>query len=277
MSELENLIQKIETKFKLLSLARKETARTLQRNKKKELEKQINVIESRIDEIRDLKAEVQEKKIETGESSEQVEQWSTDIETRLETHDPQIEELQTKLLLITKQSEDEVREKEYQQEQRILSLRYAEEKKIEKMKAEIKTNEDRINEREQIRDNTTKVKLPKLVITKFEGTHLDWLRFWSQFETEIDKSNISSVGKFSYLKELLNPKIRTLIDGLPFTTEGYERAKNILTTKFGKQSEVANAHIQSIMNLPSIHHYHPEKIHEFYETTRIQALETMGN
>jgi len=27
-----------------------------------------------------------------------------------------------------------------------------------------------------------KVKLPKLVITKFQGTHLDWKRFWEQFE-----------------------------------------------------------------------------------------------
>jgi len=29
-------------------------------------------------------------------------------------------------------------------------------------------------------------KLPTLTITKFQGTHLDWLRFWNQFETEID-------------------------------------------------------------------------------------------
>ena len=29
-------------------------------------------------------------------------------------------------------------------------------------------------------------KLPKLVITKFSGTHVDWLRFWNQFEAEID-------------------------------------------------------------------------------------------
>ena len=29
-------------------------------------------------------------------------------------------------------------------------------------------------------------KLLKLVITKFNGTHIDWLRFWNQFEAEID-------------------------------------------------------------------------------------------
>ena len=40
------------------------------------------------------------------------------------------------------------------------------------------------------------VKLFKLVITKFEGTHLDWLRFWSQYDTEVGKSNLSTGGIF---------------------------------------------------------------------------------
>ena len=29
-----------------------------------------------------------------------------------------------------------------------------------------------------------KVKLPKLFITKFNSTHLDWFRFWNQFESD---------------------------------------------------------------------------------------------
>ena len=53
--------------------------------------------------------------------------------------------------------------------------------------------------------------------------------------------------KFSYLKEFLEPKARSIIDGLPYTSEGYNRAKSILVGKHGKPSEVANEHIQSIM------------------------------
>ena len=114
------------------------------------------------------------------------------------------------------------------------------------------------------------------MITKSEGTYLDWLRFWSQYDTEIDKSNLSAVGKFSYLKVLLNTKLRALLDGLQFNTEDYERAKNVWVTKFRKQSEVVNAHIQSVMNLPTIQNCRLEKIHEFYEklTSHIQALQT---
>lgn len=116
------------------------------------------------------------------------------------------------------------------------------------------------------------------MITKFQGTHLDWQRFWGQFEAEIDKSDIGPVAKFSYLKELLVPRVRTTIDGLPFTSEGYTRAKNIQKTKYGRPSEVANAHVQSIMGLPVITGTNPARICEFYEklVTNIQTLESMG-
>ena len=52
-------------------------------------------------------------------------------------------------------------------------------------------------------------KLPKLVITKFNGTHQDWSRFWNQFEAEIDKSKAAAISKFSYLKESVDSKVRS--------------------------------------------------------------------
>ena len=123
-----------------------------------------------------------------------------------------------------------------------------------------------------------KVKLPKLKITKFKGNHQDWTRFWSQFKTEIDRSPLSPVAKFSYLKEFLEPKPRSMIDGLPFTSEDYNRAKSILVGKYGKPNEVPNAHIQSAMAQPAINNTNPYKIHEFYERfiAHINTLDAMG-
>ena len=74
------------------------------------------------------------------------------------------------------------------------------------------------------------------------------------------------------------PKVRASIDGLPFTTEGYERAKSILSSKYGKPSEVANAHMQCIISLPAVNGANPVKIHDFYNklASNIQTLETMG-
>jgi hypothetical protein len=50
------------------------------------------------------------------------------------------------------------------------------------------------------------------------------LRFWNQFEAEIQAADIPAVTKFTYLKELVVPKVRIAIQGLPFTIEGYERS-----------------------------------------------------
>ena len=94
-------------------------------------------------------------------------------------------------------------------------------------------------------------KLPKLVITRFKGIQTDWLRFWNQFVSGIDETNIPQVTKFSYLKELLYSKVRVCVDELPFTLEGYERAKNILESKYGKDSQVIDGYVQNIIGLPT--------------------------
>ena len=75
---------------------------------------------------------------------------------------------------------------------------------------------------------------------------MDWLRFWNQFETEIDKAAISQVAKF-IRKELLISKIRSVV-GLHYDMEGYERAKAISKAKYGRPSEVANAHIHTYIH-----------------------------
>ena len=90
-----------------------------------------------------------------------------------------------------------------------------------------------------------KVKLPKLLIMRFNGTHIDWFRVRNQFESEADRSELSAVSKFSLLKELILLKIRVIINGLPFTSEGYMRAKVILISNYDKPSESANTHIRA--------------------------------
>ena len=91
-------------------------------------------------------------------------------------------------------------------------------------------------------------------------------------------ATVSPVTKFSYLKELLEPKVRSAVDSLPLTSEGYERAKNMLKTNYGKESEIVNAYVNNIMALPATHRANPNKISEFYEklSSNMQALESMG-
>lgn len=117
-----------------------------------------------------------------------------------------------------------------------------------------------------------KEKLAKITIT-LSLTHIDWIRFWNQLKPKTDKSNFPPIPEFSYLGEMLELKEHSLTDGLSFNTERYKQAKNILTSKYEKVSEVVNA----IIALPIIHDSNPIRIHEFYEKLMIhvQSLETV--
>ena len=120
-------------------------------------------------------------------------------------------------------------------------------------------------------------KLPKLVITKFNGAYTGRPRFWGQFNENIDKTSIPAITKFAYLHTLLSDKVKHVVEALPFSAEGYNRAKSILLDKFGKQSEIAKIHIREILDLPNISSPSIKQIHEFAEklSYNVQALKTM--
>ena len=164
-------------------------------------------------------------------------------------------------------------EKKKKKKRASLLRRREEEKKTEEMCQELQRSIRVL--RDQSKEE--KVKLPKLVISPFTDTHTDFFRFWNQFETQIDKSNYI-VTKLSYLNKMLVPKVQLLIKGLLYNSEGYERAKSILKSTYGKPSELANAHIHNILNFPVLLASNPVKIHDFYEKviTSVPSLDTMG-
>ena len=92
--------------------------------------------------------------------------------------------------------------------------------------------------------------MPKLVKTKYDGTYEKWLSFWNKFEAEIDAADIPPVTKFAHLKELLKSDVCESIGRLPFSSEDYERAKNILKFNYDKSSEIVRAY--NINTLPVV-------------------------
>ena len=195
-------------------------------------------------------------RIENGEDLAEIRTWSENLEAQIDKFELSLKQVKCVAADI-RSAEEEKREEE--KRKRIMD----EEIELEKVKFQARAKLEK-SVKTSLEDFVG-AKLPKLEISKFQGTFLDWTRFWNQFETEIDKAKLTQVAKFSYLKELLVPSVRAIVDGLPFTTEGYERAKHILKTKYGKPSEVANAHMQCIIGLSTIHGVDPAKIHEFHE------------
>ncbi|CAB4026968.1 Hypothetical predicted protein, partial [Paramuricea clavata] len=85
-------------------------------------------------------------------------------------------------------------------------------KRIREEKFALQLEEKKLEKAEKKR---VKLKLPNLQISKFQGTYLDWVRFWSLFSIQIDQTSIPDEAKFSYLKELVIPQVRVTIEKLP--------------------------------------------------------------
>ena len=148
-----------------------------------------------------------------------------------------------------------------------------------KMQAELSTKPLTNTDTKELSSSSTKTaKLPKLVISRFWGSFTEWPKFWGHFTEAIDKSSVVAITKFTYLLELLEPNVKHSVESLPFTLEGYNRAKTILETKYGKESELEKCFVKEILDLPDISGADPHKIEEFCEklTHSVQALETMG-
>ena len=103
------------------------------------------------------------------------------------------------------------------------------------------------------------------------------MRFWGQFEAQIHKAETPAVTKFSYLKELVNLTVRKLIDGLPFTEAGYEKAVSSLKKRFGQTDEAVNAYVKNTLELPHIKDRDVAKMHDFYDFLlyNVESLQTL--
>ena len=270
---------KIETQFKLLDLAERETEKIIARNRTGEIERHLNYVERKLETIQDMKDEVQEFMVFNEEQMENLEEWSNQLEESVLRYHVLVDKLKNEVRATMKMEEDLEKQKEEEKHEQKFQRRMEEELEIEKKKKLGIQKKSYKKRREIVREGRYRnVKLPKLIITKFEGTHIDWFCYWNQYEPEIDRSELHPVSKFNYLKELLAPKVRLLIDALTFTSEGYSRAIAILKAKFGKLSEVSAAHIQCVLSLPVITNSNRNRVHEFYEklVISVQALETMN-
>ena len=277
---MEKLIADLDTQLKFLNFTRTKGQAIVEKQNTEGIERHRDALRAIMKTVESQKLQIEQAKFANGEAPKDVAAWSSEIEEQQAAVDEEISQLTKRLnelilgsTLEAKKCEEELveqaRGKQLDFEKAQLELKLDYERKIEEAKKSHASGSS---------SSAKTAKLPKLVITKFGGALTDWPRFWNQFEAEIDRSDVPGVTKFSYLKELVEPNVRTLIDGLPFSMEGYERAKTILKSKYGKKSEIVNAYVQNIMALPTITGTRPSRIHEFYEKLvfYVQSLESLG-
>jgi hypothetical protein len=238
----------------------------LTEREKESLKRTEQSLRKKTNAIYELKEEIEELKFTNKESDADAQTWATETETKLIDAKEKIELVRRVLSEIESQETIIKREKDEANRREAIDAETEKQTAIEKARLELERvhkDEERKRELEHQKlilqqqmkfekareSNTEKskelqvknVKLPKLSITKFTGKLCDWLPFWNTFKGEIDSTDLPSVSKFGYLRQLLEPTVRSEVAGLPFNTEGYERAKNILESEYGKTSEIINA------------------------------------
>ena len=124
--------------------------------------------------------EILEAMIGSENTEEEIEQWTENHRAIVVIYDVRIEEI--KNIIFTLKIERKA--DNTKQEERRIQRGLEEEKRILEMQMEMKKKEEKKKEYSLLNDcKFSKAKLRKLVITKFDGTHFDWFRFWNQFKS----------------------------------------------------------------------------------------------
>ena len=124
--------------------------------------------------------EILEAMIGNENTEEEIEQWTENHRAIVVIYDVRIEEI--KNIIFTLKIERKA--DNTKQEERRIQRGLEEERRILEMQMEMKMKEEKKKEYSLLNDcKFSKAKLRKLVITKFDGTHFDWFRFWNQFKS----------------------------------------------------------------------------------------------
>lgn len=265
---------KLEAELQLLKLTRGRTKSVVEKGNIEKITRHKETLGKIVASIEDLKLDIEKGKLEAGKSIDEVDEWGKIIEQTIDDVDKEVEDLNRHL----EEAGAKAINKKREEEEALLAKRREDELNFEKLKLEQKSKMQSPDQPAEKPLSKGNVKMPKLVITKYDGTYEKWLSFWNKFKAEIDAADIPPVTKFAHLKELLESDVCESIDGLPFSPEGYERAKNILKSNYGKTSEIVRAYIDNINGLPVVTGCIPNEIHKFCQTLNynVQSLETLG-
>ncbi|UYV68503.1 hypothetical protein LAZ67_5004528 [Cordylochernes scorpioides] len=95
-------------------------------------------------------------------------------------------------------------------------------------------------------ERSTSCKLPKIALEVFDGTSLEWLGWWSQFEAIHENPSLSEVDKFHYLIQAMKVGTRAerLVKSYPLTEANYPKVIEALRDRFGDKAKRNNLYEQ---------------------------------
>ena len=121
-------------------------------------------------------------------------------------------------------------------------------------------------------------KLPKLDLSKFDGSVLEWQSFWDSFDSAIhSNSTLSEVQIFNYLKSLLEGEASNTIAGFALTHTNYVKAVDLLHERFGQTHKIIQSYTQALLDMPTPRNT-LANLRSFYDRIEsyVRGLEALG-
>ena len=152
---MEALSKKLDAKLQLLKLTRHKTEGVVDTANVEKIRRHKQALQAIVQGVDEVKREVEEAKLEDGESLEKVGEWGRGIEEQIDAADDEIKILDTRVeRMIAEMKENE------------LARQREEQLKFERQQLELKVEYAKAKEAEPSKQS---VKLPKHVITKYNG------------------------------------------------------------------------------------------------------------
>ena len=137
---IESLTKQLEVNMKMLSLTSKSVVKVITRNKLKEIEKTQKILEEQKEEVESFKFRIQTLMFKEEKTEDEVSKYGDDIDAGLEIFNVKIDELQNAIEKIKEEDVRRAKKSCAEDEERRLRIRYDEEKEIEEMKLQLKSN-----------------------------------------------------------------------------------------------------------------------------------------
>ena len=122
-------------------------------------------------------------------------------------------------------------------------------------------------------------KLPQIELPKFNGNYSDWLAFYDQFSSSVDKNpKLSNVQKLIYLKRCLTGPAERLIKNLETTEDNYDNAVKILTDRYHNERIIVRNLLTRIIEFRPVrteNAFQLRLLHNTFHETAL-ALESMN-
>nr|CAD2182928.1 unnamed protein product [Meloidogyne enterolobii] len=110
-------------------------------------------------------------------------------------------------------------------------------------------NKQNIKSEHNNQHSPIEVRLPELKMDPFYGDPKKWTTFWQLFSANIDSRPMDNIRKMSYLLAFLQGSAKELVAGFVLSNENYDRALDLLKSRYGDSRAITEALEAELMNL----------------------------